>query len=106
MRVDDPACDLAVAAALASSATGRPPPEGAGFVGEVALTGQVRTAPAMAQRLSAARAAGIRTVFAAPGSPSAAQGVRIVAVGHVRDALGWAGASGGRGSLEEVVSAG
>ena len=75
LRVDDPACDLAVAAALASSATGRPPPAGSAFVGEVALTGQVRPAPGLAQRLSAARAAGIRTVFA-PRTGSQRRGVR------------------------------
>src|SRR3954471_14788891 len=41
LRVDDPACDLAVAAALASSATGAAPPAGSAFVGEVTLTGLV-----------------------------------------------------------------
>jgi DNA repair protein RadA/Sms len=107
LRVDDPACDLAVAAALVSSATGRPPPEGAAFVGEVALTGQVRPAPGMAQRLSAARAAGLRTVFAAPTSSSPGpEGVRVVSVRHVRDALGWAVPQAERGRLEEVVTAG
>ena len=39
VRLDDPACDLAVAAALASAATGVAPPAGSAFVGEVALTG-------------------------------------------------------------------
>ena len=90
VRVDDPACDLAVAAALASSATGRPPPEGSAFVGEVALTGQVRPAPGMVQRLSAAAAAGVRTVFAPASSGRTTQsGIRVVEVRHVRDALRW-----------------
>ena len=39
VRVDDPACDLAIAAALASAATGVAPAPGAAFVGEVSLTG-------------------------------------------------------------------
>ena len=39
VRLDDPACDLAIAAALASAATGVAPPAGSAFVGEVALTG-------------------------------------------------------------------
>ncbi len=96
LRVDDPACDLAVAAALASSATGVAPPEGSAFVGEVTLTGLVRPSPGVSHRLSAARAAGITTVFAAAGSSAAGQGadgVRLVTVRHVRDALGWAVAS-------------
>ncbi|HET9724999.1 MAG TPA: AAA family ATPase [Actinomycetota bacterium] len=88
VRVDDPACDLAVAAALASAATGVAPPAGTAFVGEVGLTGLVRAAPAMGQRLAAARAAGIGTVFGPSGVN--ADGVRIRPVRHVRDALTWA----------------
>jgi DNA repair protein RadA/Sms len=94
LRIDDPGCDLAVAAALASAATGTPPPPAAAFVGEVSLTGQVRAAPGMPQRLAAAKGAGIQTVFAA-GSPKSEGGVRVVPVRHVTDALGWAGT--GRG---------
>ncbi|MEP6476721.1 MAG: S16 family serine protease, partial [Actinomycetota bacterium] len=92
IRVDDPACDLAVAAALASAATGAPPPLRSAFVGEVALNGLVRSAPSMTQRSAAARAAGITTVF----GPAPAAGhrpdprVRAVPVRHLRDALGWA----------------
>ncbi|MGE5226115.1 MAG: ATPase domain-containing protein [Planctomycetaceae bacterium] len=91
VRMDDPAADLAVAAALASAASGVSPPEGAAFVGEVALTGLVRPAPAMAQRVQAARAAGCRVVYAPAGSwPGQAEGVKFVPVRHVRDALPWA----------------
>jgi DNA repair protein RadA/Sms len=93
-RIEDPACDLAVAAALASAASGRPPPAGSAFVGEVSLTGLVRPAAAMAQRLGAARAAGIRTAFA-PAGTAPAPGLRIVPVRHVKDALTWARARGG-----------
>jgi hypothetical protein len=46
----------------------------------------------MAARLSVARAAGIRTVFAAPGTEGI-DGVRIVPVHHAKEALTWAGAS-------------
>ncbi len=89
VRMDDPACDLAVAVALASAATGVPPPEGAAFVGEVSLTGLVRPAPAMAQRVAVARAAGCRIVFAA-GTNELPTGIRMERVHRVVDALGWA----------------
>ncbi|MET0799945.1 MAG: AAA family ATPase [Actinomycetota bacterium] len=92
VKVDDPACDLAVAAALASAATGTMPPAGAAFVGEVSLTGLVRPAPAMEQRFAAARAAGVSSVFAPPAEPSP-QGVGLVPVRHVLDALTWASAT-------------
>jgi DNA repair protein RadA/Sms len=94
VRIDDPACDLAVAAALASAASGSSPPPGSAFVGEVALTGAVRAVPAMSQRLSAAAAAGIQTVFA-PLDPVGSSGVQIVPVRHVRDALTWGSAREG-----------
>jgi DNA repair protein RadA/Sms len=94
-RIDDPAGDLAVAAALASAASGAPSPPVSAFVGEVALTGLVRPAPAMAARLSAARAAGIRTVFAADGT-AAPDGIRHVSVRHVKEALTWAAGSARR----------
>jgi DNA repair protein RadA/Sms len=89
IRIDDPACDLAIAAALASASTGLLPPAGAAFVGEVALTGIVRPATAMTLRLAAARAVGCTTIFAAKVEEEPG-GVRIVPVQHVRDALGWA----------------
>jgi DNA repair protein RadA/Sms len=88
-RLEDPACDLAVAAALASAASGAPAPPASAFVGEVGLTGVVRPAPAMGVRLSAARAAGIRTVFA-PGGFEVPQGIRHVPVHHLTQALTWA----------------
>ncbi|HSJ50466.1 MAG TPA: ATPase domain-containing protein [Actinomycetota bacterium] len=101
VRVDDPACDLAMAAALTSAASGVPAPPACAFVGEVGLTGMVRPAPAMGSRLAAARSAGIRTVFGPPdGQPPA--GVRLVPVRHVKDALAWATGVRGR-SRSKVV---
>jgi DNA repair protein RadA/Sms len=89
IKVDDPAGDLAVAAALASAAGGQAPPEGAAFVGEIALTGQIRPAPAMEQRVAAARAAGCSALFA-PERAGPLDGLRVVTVGHLSEALGWA----------------
>jgi DNA repair protein RadA/Sms len=89
LRVGDPGADLAVAAALASAVTETPPPEGAAFVGEIALTGAVGPVPNPAPRLAAAAVAGIHTVFLA-GEASPPPGLRLVSVPHVRDALSWA----------------
>lgn len=93
-RLDDPACDLAIAAALASATSGVPAPAESAFVGEVALTGLVRHGPAIGQRLMAARTAGARTVFA-PVATEPLDGVRIVRVRHVKEALTWAAAAAG-----------
>jgi hypothetical protein len=56
----------------------------------------------MPARLSVARAAGIRTVFAAPGTEGI-DGVRIVPVHHAKEALTWAGASRRRTERAEGV---
>jgi DNA repair protein RadA/Sms len=88
IRVEDPACDLAVAAALASASTGMCAPEGSVFIGEVSLTGQVRSVVGMRQRFAAARAAGCTHVFAPP-SEEASDGLQVVPVRSVADAVSW-----------------
>jgi len=96
LRIDDPGCDLAVAAALTSAATGSPPPAGRGFMGEVSLTGAVRSAPNTGPRLAAAAAAGLSEVYAPPGVRSS--DIKVRTVRHVYDALTWASEAGGRGA--------
>jgi DNA repair protein RadA/Sms len=96
VRVDDPACDLAIAAALASAAAGVAPPPATAFVGEVTLTGLVRPSPAIGHRLSAARAAGLRDVVAA-ASPEEVDGVSVRRVRTVAEAVGWAASRSGPG---------
>lgn len=90
VRVEEPAADLAVAAALASAATGTPPPPRSAFCGEISLTGAVRTPPSLGLRLAAAAAAGIETVFAPESAADVPPGVRISPVRRVEDALAWA----------------
>jgi DNA repair protein RadA/Sms len=87
LRVDDPGCDLAIAAALASAKTARPPPARVAFVGEISLTGKVRPVPGMTQRLTAARAAGCDRIFAPTNGSAPAP---VIPVGHVSEALSWA----------------
>jgi DNA repair protein RadA/Sms len=95
LRLDDPGADLAVAAALASAASGESILAGTGFIGEVALTGAVRPVAGVEQRLSAAVAAGLETVFL-PAGGAAGRGsdgrIRMVPVAHVREVI----ASGAR----------
>ena len=54
LKLGDPAADLAAAAALLSSFTGRPAPEDTVYFGEVSLTGAVRAVGHMDQRLKEA----------------------------------------------------
>ena len=89
LRIDDPAADLAVAAALASAVTGVAAPEGTAFVGEVSLTGLVRQASGLPQRIAAAEAAGCHRIVAAAG-PETARHPVVTPVRDVSEALSWA----------------
>ncbi len=58
-RVDEPAVDLALAAAIASSLRDRPIRHDTVLFGEVGLTGEVRSVPRVGQRLAEARKLGL-----------------------------------------------
>ncbi len=65
VRLQEPAGDLAVAAALASSVYDRPLPPDAIFVGEVGLGGEIRPVSQSERRLSEAAKMGMTTAFMA-----------------------------------------
>jgi DNA repair protein RadA/Sms len=68
----EPAADLAIVAALASSASGRPLPAGAVFFGEVGLLGEIRRVPAAASRLKEACALGFGEIYLPAGNAAEA----------------------------------
>jgi DNA repair protein RadA/Sms len=68
IEVTEPGADLAVVAALASSVSGRPLPEGTVLFGEIGLLGEVRRVPAASSRLKEAAALGFRTVYLPSGN--------------------------------------
>ncbi|MFN2398691.1 MAG: DNA repair protein RadA [Gemmatimonadaceae bacterium] len=63
LRVQEPAGDLAVAAALASSVYERPLPADSVFVGEVGLGGEIRSVSLAERRIAEAERMGMRSVF-------------------------------------------
>ncbi|MBD3222772.1 DNA repair protein RadA [bacterium] len=87
-RLDDPAADLAVLVALASSLRERPLPAGTLVLGEVGLTGAVRPAAAESERLrEAARHGFRRAVCAAGGNAEPVVGLVVVAATSVEEAV-------------------
>lgn len=70
-RISEPAGDLAAAAALLSSLSGNPVPPRSVFFGEIALSGAVRAAPRMDQRLKEAARLGFLSAFGPDSSPAA-----------------------------------
>jgi DNA repair protein RadA/Sms len=89
MRVQEPAADLAVAAALASSVADRPLPAHAVFLGELGLGGEVRPVSQVERRVAEAAKLGMTIAYlsdrALPRRPAAE--VRLVGVRSLADVL-------------------
>jgi DNA repair protein RadA/Sms len=89
IRLAEPAGDLAVAVALASSVYDRPLPADAIFIGEVGLGGEVRTVSQADRRVAEAANMGMQRVYLAerglPKRPP--KGVEIVGVRTIQDLL-------------------
>ncbi|MCC6772950.1 MAG: DNA repair protein RadA [Gemmatimonadaceae bacterium] len=85
LRMQEPAGDLAVAAALASSVYDRALPSDAVFIGEVGLGGEVRPVSQAERRLAEAAQLGFRTVYLSERArPKRTQeGMRVVGVGSL-----------------------
>lgn len=90
----EPACDLAIVAALASAAGSRAIPRTTCAIGEISLTGQVRPAPRLEYRLREAARLGFTTAVVPPLRRHAEiPGLRLVEASSLRDALAALGVS-------------
>jgi DNA repair protein RadA/Sms len=89
VRIEEPAADLAVLAAIVSSIRNRPLPRGMVAFGEVGLAGEVRPAPRGQERLREAAKLGFSLAIIpranAPKQPI--EGMTIVAVERLTDAI-------------------
>ena len=89
LRIDEPAADLAIAVALASSLRDRPVRPATVLAGEVALSGRLRSAVRAERRLLEASRLGFERLVTGPargGTPERARG--LVVVRDIRDAIG------------------
>lgn len=91
LRVDEPAADLAIAAAIASSAQDRPALADCALVGEIGLSGELRAVSQLPQRLREARQLGFRRVVVPRtfrrGAEAVLDGLEVVPARSVREAL-------------------
>jgi DNA repair protein RadA/Sms len=88
LEVAEPAADLGVAAAIASSFRNRPLPERTAMFGEVGLAGEVRSAGQAALRVREAAAMGFtRCILPARNAPSAVDGIELIGVHTLDEAL-------------------
>jgi DNA repair protein RadA/Sms len=90
VRLTEPACDLAVALAVAGAAIDRPLSAGTIAIGEVGLAGEVRQVAGVGRRLSEAARLGFTTAFVPAGSTDsipAPDGMLVYEVPDVLTAL-------------------
>jgi DNA repair protein RadA/Sms len=89
LRIEEPAADLAVATALASSMRERSVQPETVLAGEVSLSGRIRPAPRAERRLAEAQRLGFRRLITGPlrDAPRTADRSSIAAVTDIRAAL-------------------
>jgi DNA repair protein RadA/Sms len=87
LRIQEPAADLAVAAALISSLSGVALPRDRLFFGEIGLSGAVRAVPRADQRLKEAERLGFRSSIAPAATPPDAcpRGFDVIGVAALAD---------------------
>ncbi|RSX54943.1 DNA repair protein RadA [Bifidobacterium dolichotidis] len=84
----EPACDLAIVAALASAAKKKPIARTTCAIGEIALTGQIRSVPRIEHRLrEAARLGFTRAVVPILRKKVYIDGLQIIEVATIKDAI-------------------
>jgi DNA repair protein RadA/Sms len=88
VRVEEPAADLGIALALASSYRSVALDDRTVFCGELGLAGEVRPVPHLGRRLAEARKLGFARALVPRGGPTGDEaGLEVVAVGTVTEAL-------------------
>jgi len=89
VRLLEPAADLGVAMAIASSVKERATGRRDLAIGEVGLTGEVRPVTNVSQRIHEAKRVGFQRCFVAAqrGGAHGVEGIEIITVHHVRDAI-------------------
>ena len=87
LRLREPATDLAVALAVASSHSSQPLRKGAAAVGEVGLAGELRTVPSAAQRVDEAARLGFTHCVVPAGAQTNGNQPTAVPAANLRQAL-------------------
>jgi DNA repair protein RadA/Sms len=99
LRINEPAADLAAAAALVSSLAGAALPADAVYFGEVSLSGAVRPVAQSATRLKEAAKLGFARAFAPDSARNEAgsdTGMALSTINSLADLVAGIAASGGR----------
>ena len=90
LYLEEPAADLAAVLALASSFRDRPVPNDLAAIGEVGLTGELRAASALGQRLAEVKRLGFTKCMIpkrTQGKLAVPEGLELIRVSNIREAM-------------------
>ena len=89
VRLLEPAADLGITLAIASSLKERPASRRDLAIGEVGLTGEIRPVTNVSQRIHEAKRVGFQRCFVAAqrGNTGRVEGIEVIPVQHVREAV-------------------
>ena len=90
LYLEEPAADLAAVLSLASSFRDRPVPNDLAAIGEVGLTGELRAASALSQRLAEVKRLGFTKCMIpkrAQGKLAVPEGLELIRVANIREAM-------------------
>ena len=90
LTLDEPAADLALVVALASSFRDKPVPFDLAAIGEVGLTGELRAASALGQRLAEVKRLGFTKCMIpkrTQGKLTTPEGLELIRVANIREAM-------------------
>ncbi|WP_460023596.1 DNA repair protein RadA [Lactovum odontotermitis] len=90
VKIDEPAIDLAIAVALASSYKDQPTNPSECFIGEIGLTGEIRRVVRMEQRISEAAKLGFKKAYvpkSALDNLSIPKGIKVIGVETISEVL-------------------
>jgi DNA repair protein RadA/Sms len=87
LTVDDPACDLAICAAVVSSMKNKAIDPQTVLCGEVGLTGEIRSISHFAMRASEAKNLGFQRVIAPQSCRNEVDGIEVIGCESVKEAL-------------------
>lgn len=91
LKINEPAADMAVAAALISAATGQPTAANSAYFGEIGLSGEIRQVSQTGQRLKEMAKLGFETailprhVGTANARTRPPEGLKLMEIGHLSD---------------------
>jgi DNA repair protein RadA/Sms len=107
LKIVEPAADLAAAAALVSSITGKILPVDAVFFGELGLSGSIRPVVHGSARMKEAAKLGFGSAVAPPGGNDETAGLSVERTDHIADVVARIAAlPGGRGGERRTESEG